>query len=52
MYRNREEEKKLIEKEFYLEVEMLDLDEVSVISEITASSGSTSCSASSTFGSC
>jgi len=38
-------------KEFDLEVELLDLDEVSAIPETTASSGSTSCSASSTCGS-
>ncbi|QIC46818.1 thiazolylpeptide-type bacteriocin [Lysinibacillus sphaericus] len=38
-------------KEFDLEVELLDLDEVSGIPETTASSGSTSCSASSTCGS-
>ncbi|MFF6013737.1 thiazolylpeptide-type bacteriocin [Lysinibacillus fusiformis] len=37
--------------EFDLEVELLDLDEVSAIPETTASSGSTSCSASSTCGS-
>ncbi|MFS7256307.1 thiazolylpeptide-type bacteriocin [Carnobacterium divergens] len=38
-------------EDFDLEVELLDLDEVSAIPETTASSGSTSCSASSTCGS-
>ncbi|MEA0555182.1 thiazolylpeptide-type bacteriocin [Lysinibacillus irui] len=44
-------EKELNANEFDLEVELLDLDEVSAIPETTASSGSTSCSASSTCGS-
>ncbi|KAB0443279.1 thiazolylpeptide-type bacteriocin [Lysinibacillus fusiformis] len=43
--------KELNANEFDLEVELLDLDEVSAIPETTASSGSTSCSASSTCGS-
>ncbi|MFD2306608.1 thiazolylpeptide-type bacteriocin [Enterococcus termitis] len=43
--------KEVASNEFDLEVELLDLDEVSAIPETTASSGSTSCSASSTCGS-
>ena len=38
-------------KEFEVDVDFLDLDEVSAIPETTASSGSTSCSATSTCGS-
>lgn len=38
-------------REFELNVEILDLDEVSAIPETTASSGGSSCSATSTCGS-
>ncbi|SIT87203.1 thiazolylpeptide-type bacteriocin [Edaphobacillus lindanitolerans] len=40
-----------VKNEFELDVDFLDLDEVSAIPETTASSGSTSCSATSTCGS-
>ena len=43
--------KEKVNHEFELDVEFLDLDEVSAIPETTASSGSTSCSATSTCGS-
>lgn len=46
---NKPEEK--TKKEFEVDVDFLDLDEVSAIPETTASSGSTSCSATSTCGS-
>ncbi|QAS52241.1 thiazolylpeptide-type bacteriocin [Halobacillus litoralis] len=39
------------EKDFDLEVDLLDLDEVGAIPETTASSGGSSCSATSTCGS-
>ncbi|ARO21139.1 thiazolylpeptide-type bacteriocin [Bacillus anthracis] len=45
------EQKELKNEEFELDVEFLDLDEVSAIPETTASSGTSSCSASSTCGS-
>ena len=43
--------KRVKNEEFELDVEFLDLDEVSAIPETTASSGSSGCSASSTCGS-
>ena len=43
--------KRIKNEEFELDVEFLDLDEVSAIPETTASSGSSGCSASSTCGS-
>ena len=43
--------KRIKNEEFELDVEFLDLDEVSAIPETTASSGTSSCSASSTCGS-
>ncbi|WP_096437938.1 thiazolylpeptide-type bacteriocin [Alteribacter populi] len=44
-------EKEVAVKDFDLEVDFLDLDEVGAIPETTASSGTSSCSASSTCGS-
>lgn len=44
-------ENSVLEEDFDLDVEFLDLDEVGAIPETTASSGTSSCSASSTCGS-